>query len=64
MTQILHTSTVHKTESLADDRNSVYGNMQFSGAHNIKQKIRNNAYVLKTCACILNALYCVKASFF
>ena len=34
MSHILHTSTVQKTASLADDGNSVYS--QFSGAHNIK----------------------------
>ena len=33
MTHILHTSTVHKTASLADEGNSV--NCQSSGAHNI-----------------------------
>ena len=34
MTRILHTSTVHKTASLADDGNSAY--CQSIGAHNIK----------------------------
>ena len=34
MTHILHTSTVHKTASLADDGNSAC--CQSNGAHNIK----------------------------
>ena len=34
MTHILHTSTVHKTASLADEGNSAY--CQSTGAHNIK----------------------------
>ena len=34
MTHTLHTGTVHKTGSLADERNSAY--CQASGAHNIK----------------------------
>ena len=34
MTNILHTSTVHKTASLADEGNSAF--CQSSGAHNIK----------------------------
>ena len=37
MTHILHTSTVHKTASLADEGNSVY--CQSSGAHNIKHNL-------------------------
>ena len=34
MTHILHTSTLHKTESLADEGNSAY--CQSSGTHNNK----------------------------
>ena len=34
MTHIIHTSTVHKTASLADEGNSAY--CQSSGTHNIK----------------------------
>ena len=34
MSHILHTSTVHKTASLADEGNFAY--CQSSGAHNIK----------------------------
>ena len=34
MTHILHTSTVHKTKSLADEGNSAY--CQSSVVHNIK----------------------------
>ena len=34
MTHILHTGTMHKTASLADEGNSAY--CQSSGAHNIK----------------------------
>ena len=37
MTHILHTSTVHKTASLADKDNSAY--CQSSGAHNIKHNL-------------------------
>ena len=37
MTHILHTSTVHKTASLADEGNSAY--CQSSGAHNIKHNL-------------------------
>ena len=37
MTHILHTSTVHKTASLADEGNSAY--CQSSGAHNIKNNL-------------------------
>ena len=37
MAHILHTSTVHKTASLADDGNSAY--CQSSSAHNIKYNL-------------------------
>ena len=37
MTHILHTSTVHKTASLADEGNSAY--CKSSGAHNIKHNL-------------------------
>ena len=37
MTPILHTSTVRKTASVADDGNSAY--FQSSGAHNIKHNL-------------------------
>ena len=41
MTHILHTSTVHKTASLADEGNSAY--CQSSGAHNIKHNLWKSA---------------------
>ena len=37
MTHILHTSTMHKTASLAGEGNSAY--CQSSGAHNIKHNL-------------------------
>ena len=37
MTHILHTSTVHKTASLADEGNSAY--CQSRGTHNIKHNL-------------------------
>ena len=40
MTHILHTSTVHKTASLADEGNSSY--CQSSGAHNVKHNRRGH----------------------
>ena len=38
MTHILHTSTVHKTASLADEGDSAY--CQSSGANNIKHRLK------------------------
>ena len=37
MTHILHTNTVHKTPSLADEGNTAY--YQSSGAHNVKHNL-------------------------
>ena len=44
MTHILHTSTVHKTASLAGEGNSAY--CQSSGAHNIKHILDINLWKL------------------
>ena len=40
MAHILHTSTVHKTASLADEGNYAY--CQSSGAHNIEYNLRGH----------------------
>ena len=47
MTHILHTSTVHKTASLADKGNSAY--CQSSDVHNIKHNLQKLGHLILFC---------------